>query len=169
MEPINDDKFKNVKRLSCEIKDLKEIDNITIDIIDLNHWKCIVTGAEGTPYENLPFCFEITFPANYPFAPPKVRFLTVCLHPNVNLAYPEFDQNYDEDQLVIPMLTNEWSPAYRMTAVLECIKTIFNNPELDELYVVNKKADFYDENYALDVYYTWEMTDLKYEKLIYLN
>ncbi|XP_052131673.1 ubiquitin-conjugating enzyme E2 Z-like [Frankliniella occidentalis] len=36
----------------------------------------LITGAPGTPYEKGFFYFFIGFPSNYPFHPPKVRFMT---------------------------------------------------------------------------------------------
>lgn len=39
----------------------------------------------GQAYENLSFRLGITFPPNYPYAPPVCTFVTRCWHPNVDL------------------------------------------------------------------------------------
>mmetsp|Transcript_43385 Transcript_43385/g.90872 ORF Transcript_43385/g.90872 Transcript_43385/m.90872 type:complete len:103 (-) Transcript_43385:151-459(-) len=43
---------------------------------NLYEWEGIIRGPEGTAYEGGTFRFEMRFPAEYPFKPPKVNFLT---------------------------------------------------------------------------------------------
>ena len=43
-----------------------------------------ILGPEGSPYEGGEFKIEITIPHDYPFIPPKCRFLTKIWHPNVD-------------------------------------------------------------------------------------
>lgn len=38
--------------------------------------RALITGPEGTPYENGCYLFDIYLPPNYPDSPPKVHFLT---------------------------------------------------------------------------------------------
>lgn len=50
--------------------------------------KAIIVGPEGTIYEGGFMYFDVTFPDNYPFSPPKVTHLTPAgekcrLHPNL--------------------------------------------------------------------------------------
>ena len=53
---------------------------------DLTLWTATLTGPQGTPYENLTFKLSLSYPANYPYAPPDVRFVTPIYHPNVDFA-----------------------------------------------------------------------------------
>lgn len=53
---------------------------------NINQVKCLIIGPENTPYENGFYLFEIIFPNNYPFSPPKATFYTndgkTRMHPN---------------------------------------------------------------------------------------
>ena len=41
-------------------------------------------GGAGTVYEGLKFKLGLTFPPEYPYKAPGVRFDTPCFHPNVD-------------------------------------------------------------------------------------
>ena len=43
-----------------------------------------ITGPDGTPYEGGVFDVDIVIPAEYPFEPPKMKFITKIWHPNVS-------------------------------------------------------------------------------------
>ena len=50
--------------------------------------KLLISGPEGTPYENGLFLFDCFFPASYPHSPPKVNIITtgrgtLSLKPNL--------------------------------------------------------------------------------------
>ena len=54
---------------------------------DKNGWRHLIgtiTGPSGTPYENGVFDVDILIDTEYPFAPPKMRFITKIWHPNVS-------------------------------------------------------------------------------------
>jgi hypothetical protein len=74
-------------------KELKEIDHdkasgVTADIVgdNLQHLIGSVPGPKDTPYEGGLFRVDIQLDAQYPFAPPKMRFMTRVWHPNVSSA-----------------------------------------------------------------------------------
>ena len=43
-----------------------------------------INGPEGTPYEGGVFDVDILIPKEYPFEPPKMKFMTKIWHPNVS-------------------------------------------------------------------------------------
>jgi ubiquitin-conjugating enzyme (huntingtin interacting protein 2) len=74
-------------------KELKEIDSdkasgVTAEVVDdnLQHLIGCVPGPKDTPYEGGVFRVDIQLDAQYPFAPPKMRFMTRVWHPNVSSA-----------------------------------------------------------------------------------
>jgi ubiquitin-conjugating enzyme (huntingtin interacting protein 2) len=51
---------------------------------NLRHLKGTIQGPEGTPYEGGVFEIDIQVPKQYPFEPPKMKFLTKVWHPNIS-------------------------------------------------------------------------------------
>jgi len=46
-------------------------------------WEALIVGPPDTPYANGCFLAKLKFPHDYPFAPPKMTFLSEMWHPNV--------------------------------------------------------------------------------------
>ena len=75
-------KKETISRL---IKDVKEIIKNPLeshgiyykhDDEDLLKGKALIIGPQGTPYENGFYLFEIIYPSNYPYSPPKIIYKT---------------------------------------------------------------------------------------------
>ncbi|MEU1776969.1 ubiquitin-conjugating enzyme family protein [Streptomyces sp. NPDC012842] len=94
---------------------------------DLRLWKGHVLGAEGTPHERGFFQLEMSFPADYPFVAPKVRFITHVYHPNVRA-----------NAISAGFLADEWSPVLTVEKVLLSVQSLLATPDLDK--VVNDEA-----------------------------
>ena len=83
------------RRLHLDIKNLDKFrDEMSeegvytyVDDKDITEIYALIIGTEGTPYEGGFYFFHLKIPDNYPFAPPKVKFLTlssdVRIHPNL--------------------------------------------------------------------------------------
>lgn len=48
-------------------------------------WKGTITGSKETVFEGTEYRLSFSFPNDYPFKPPKVKFETGCFHPNVDV------------------------------------------------------------------------------------
>ena len=110
---------------------------------DQFQWKGVITGPHNTPYANGKFILHIGFPKDYPFKPPKVRFVTPIYHPDIN----------DRGYFSLEILQDNWSPALTISKVLLSMVSIMTdpnpngygfNPEVAKLYKTNKKL--YDQN-----------------------
>ena len=51
---------------------------------DLRHLKGTIQGPLGTCYEGGVFEVDIKIPNQYPFEPPKMKFITKVWHPNIS-------------------------------------------------------------------------------------
>lgn len=116
-------------RIKKELKDVraeeKKHDQIGAVLVDDNmmHWTGHVRGPAETCYEGGIFYVDIVIPANYPFAPPKMRFNTKLWHPNVS------SQN---GAICLDILKDEWSPALTMRTVLLSLQALLCTPNPDD-------------------------------------
>merc|ERR1711964_830313 len=92
-----------------------------------------IEGPAGSTYEGGTFTLEVqlTLPEHttrkhYPFAPPRVHFVTKIYHCNVreNGKF-KLDHNYD-------LLDDAWSPAQTLQAVFERVSDLLANPDPSE-------------------------------------
>lgn len=82
----------------------------------------IICGMEGTPYHGGIFCFEVHFPDNYPFEPPKFTYLT-------NNGRTRFNPNlYINGKVCLSLLNTwageQWSAIQSLTSILQSIQTM---------------------------------------------
>ncbi|MBA42399.1 MAG: hypothetical protein CMF62_00130 [Magnetococcales bacterium] len=131
-----------VKRLRKELEQLKNapLENCSADLvnkIDFSVWKATIKGPVDTPYEDGTFNLSMVFTKEYPFKPPKIKFLTKIYHPNI-----------DEDgNICLDILSNNWSPALSVSKVLLSISSLLEDPNPNDpllpsaanLYISNKQ------------------------------
>ncbi|CAF1120203.1 unnamed protein product [Rotaria sp. Silwood1] len=75
-------------------------------------------GPLDTPYENGIFPFQVRFPTDFPFKPPKIQFTTKIFHPNI------FPNGY----ICLDLLQSQWAPALSISAVLISVQNLLNDP-----------------------------------------
>lgn len=108
-------------------KELKEIDRdkgsgVTIQITEGNLQKLtgFVEGPKDTSYEGGYFVVDITLDNQYPFVPPKMRFITKVWHPNVSSA---------NGAICLDILKDQWSPALTLKTALLSLQALLASPE----------------------------------------
>merc|ERR1719271_2086360 len=85
-------------------------------------WTATIMGPPDSPYEGGVFFLEINFPTDYPFKPPKVKFLTKIYHPNINKS----------GGICLDILKDQWSPALTISKVLLSICSLLTDPNPDD-------------------------------------
>ena len=137
-------KTANLRRIQNEIKrlnnDAKEFEKMfTIKMVDddMYHWDVILYGPEDSLYEGYKFKLDIVLPNDYPFEPPRIKFITPIRHVNINTA----------GDICLDTLKNEWKSSQNMSSALMSIILLlahpnYNDPlnsDLAELYRKNIK------------------------------
>ncbi|EGG14335.1 Ubiquitin-conjugating enzyme E2 4 [Cavenderia fasciculata] len=89
---------------------------------DMQVWKVIMKGPAATPYEGGHFILSVEFPDDYPFRPPKVRFINKIYHCNVS----------NDGALCLDILKDQWSPALTIKNVFVSISALLSCPNPDD-------------------------------------
>ena len=171
-----------VKRIRKYLNDFNNVHHqnifaFPINDNDLFHLKGSILGPDDSPYEGGIFHLTIDFPFDFPFKPPKCRFITRIYHPNINY----------NGSISLNILADQWSPALSIEKILLSISSLLTDPnpkdslnyEAAELYMSNryeyyKKASEYTIQYAgapkknIEFYYLEGKDRIDYE-LKYLN
>jgi len=125
-----------IRRITIDVKRVTEAADMGLfwlgDENDLTHGWAIVCGCEGTPYYGGAFCFEVNFPENYPFEPPKFNYLT-------NDGRTRFNPNlYKNGKVCLSLLNTwqgeQWSGVQSLLSILQNIQTavLIEKPLLNE-------------------------------------
>ena len=113
---------------------------------NLRYFNVVIAGPSDSPYEGGVFKLELFLPADYPMAPPKVRFLTKMYHPNIDKL----------GRICLDILKDKWSPALQIRTVLLSIQALLSAPNPDDP-LDNGVADHWKSNEpeALQVAKQW--------------
>ncbi|KAE8667438.1 Ubiquitin-conjugating enzyme E2 C [Hibiscus syriacus] len=77
-------------------------------------WKGTIKGSKDTVFEGKEYKLSLSFPNDYPFKPPKVKFETACFHPNVDVY----------GNICLDILQDKWSSAYDVRTILLSIQSL---------------------------------------------
>uniref|UniRef100_A0A0N5AY88 E2 ubiquitin-conjugating enzyme n=1 Tax=Syphacia muris TaxID=451379 RepID=A0A0N5AY88_9BILA len=144
-----------VQRLLKELEDLKRDGSARYHAApkgdNLFEWAAVIEGPEDTVYNGGTFFLELSIPKNYPFFPPRVRFLTRIYHCNINT----------QGVVCVDILRNGWSSSMTISTVLQSIVSLMYvcNPAdplvsgIAEQYISNREefertARIWTERYA---------------------
>ena len=88
---------------------------------NLFSWKGTIVGANDTVYEGLKFTLSISFPEDYPFSAPTIKFVTPIFHPNVD--------NFGN--ICLDILKEKWSASYSVVTILQSLRSLLADPNND--------------------------------------
>ena len=91
-------------------------------------WRIFIKGPSGTPFKGKWLNLFITLPTDYPFSPPKFRFLTVPFHPNISF----------EGVVSFKMLDVDYSSSVKISEIIDGIIELLKVPEKN--YPINPRA-----------------------------
>ena len=86
---------------------------------DVMIWNVKIEGPEGTPFVGGVFVVNLDFTDNYPFKPPKIKFVTKIYHPGVKT---------DTGEICTQAIDQNWVPTLNAKFVIEAILTVLKNP-----------------------------------------
>jgi len=86
---------------------------------NLFEWVGTIEGPTETIYAGLSFRISISFPANYPYVAPTIKFDTPCFHPNVDIKLGE---------ICLDILQHEWSAVYSVQTILLSLQSLLGEP-----------------------------------------
>lgn len=116
----------SLKRLQKELKDLENDPppNCSAGPKDDNmyNWTATIFGPPDSPYAGGTFFLSVTFTDNYPFTPPKFKFITKIYHPNIA----------PDGRICMDILKSQWSPALTVSKVLLSICSLLDDPNPDD-------------------------------------
>ena len=104
---------------------------------NLFQWVGTIQGSAGTVYEGLSYKLSLTFPSDYPYSPPTIKFLTPCYHPNVDA----------HGNICLDILKEKWSAAYTVHSALLSLQTLLGDPNNDSPLNTNA-AQLWDDQEA---------------------
>jgi ubiquitin-conjugating enzyme (huntingtin interacting protein 2) len=145
-------------RLKKEIADLQndKVSGVSVktDPSNPNHLNGTINGPADTPYAGGTFHIDIVIPSEYPFVPPKMKFINKIWHPNISSQ---------TGAICLDILKDQWSPALTIKTALLSLQALLCAPEPSDpqdaevatMYLRNNAqfistAKFWTETYAMD-------------------
>ncbi|KII88892.1 hypothetical protein PLICRDRAFT_175146 [Plicaturopsis crispa FD-325 SS-3] len=86
---------------------------------NLFEWIGTIEGPAGTIYAGLTFRINISFPSNYPYVAPTIKFDTPCYHPNVDIT---------GGAICLDILQDKWSAVYSVQTILLSLQSLLGEP-----------------------------------------
>ena len=119
----------SVKRILKEYNDIQQNSiqgwSVYVNSDNVNSWKAILDNVlMSAPYTGGKWLVTIDFPFDYPFKPPRFKFITPIYHCNVSC----------DGNLCLDILKDAWNPAITVSKALTAISSLLLDPNaLDPL------------------------------------
>jgi len=131
-------------------------------------WEVTLIGPEKTLYADGVFRAQLSFPAEYPLLPPKMRFITKMCHPNIyedgtvciSILHPPGD---DPNQY--ESAGERWTPVQTVETILLSVLSLLSEPNwespanVDAAALRNKDLAEYKKTVRALVRASQEMSD----------
>ncbi|KAL3100102.1 hypothetical protein niasHS_000713 [Heterodera schachtii] len=94
-------------------------------------WQVIIFGPPESPYEGGTFLAQLDFPISYPQHPPKMRFITNILHPNVyrdgyvciSILHPPGDGPHGVERAA-----ERWQSVHTVESIVISVQSMLSEP-----------------------------------------
>ena len=114
----------SLKRIEKELEDFKKDPPLGCSggIVNNNIyiWEAVLVGPIDSPYSGGIYKLDINIPSNYPFKPPKIKFKTPILHPNINR----------DGYICLDILNKSWSPVLTISKTILSISSLLCDPKI---------------------------------------
>ncbi|XP_074649740.1 ubiquitin-conjugating enzyme E2 R2-like [Tubulanus polymorphus] len=126
-----------VRALQLEYKKIRDepVEGFRVEANDENlfEWDVAIFGPPRTLYEGGYFKAKMTFPPDYPYSPPSIKFTSEILHPNVyksgdvciSILHPPVD---DPQSGELP--SERWNPTQTVRTILLSVISLLNEPNI---------------------------------------
>lgn len=117
------------KRIQRELMEYKRsntdqtlfhIETVNDDVCDLRGH---IFGPPDSPFAGGVFKLEVKIPPQYPFSPPKVKFITRLWHPNVSSQ---------TGTICLDILKDQWAASLTLRTVMLSLTALLCSPEPDD-------------------------------------
>ena len=111
-------------------------------------------GPQDTLWNEQMYEGKITYPTNYPFSPPEVKFTTKMFHPNIyesgivciSILHEGVDSTgYENDDM-------RWTPAQNIQTIMRSIQLLFHEPNCDSPANIDASVMFRDNKEGMAKY-----------------
>jgi len=117
-----------VTRIQRELKDMNANEgdsSCKLGLVDnsMTNLTGQIVGPAGTPYEGGIYHLSFEIPSNYPFSPPKAKFITKIWHPNISSV---------TGAICLDILKDAWAAALTLRTVMLSLQALMSAPEPDD-------------------------------------
>jgi ubiquitin-conjugating enzyme E2 C len=115
-----------IKRIQTEFKNLNseggsDYSAIIPDESNFFEWIVTIMGPPDSVYDGIRYKLSISFPDNYPFKPPTIKFITPIYHANVMLTTGE---------ICLDILKENWAPVLTIPKILVSLRVLMAAPNV---------------------------------------
>lgn len=115
------------------------------DESNLYEWNVYIAGPPNTVYEGGTFKAQLSFPKNYPYEPPKMKFVSQFWHPNVyengsvciSILHPP-----GEDEMSGERPEERWLPIHTPETILLSVISMLADPNCSSPANVDASVEF---------------------------